>query len=53
MSNERARTAGLTLTDPAVTVSDVRAWVCGRDLPLALSPAREAELIHLARRQAM
>ena len=53
VSNERARTAGLTLTDPAVTLSDVRAWVRGRNVPPALSPAREAELIRLARRQAM
>ena len=48
VSSERAQQAGLTLTDPAVTARDVRAWLAGRDLPLALSPEREAELIRVA-----
>lgn len=51
VSNERARVAGLTLTDPEVTARNVRAWLRGRDETLALSPEREAELIHMARRQ--
>ena len=49
VSNERALEAGLTLTDPAVTLRDVRAWLAGRELRLPLSPEREAELIRLAR----
>lgn len=51
VSNEHARAAGLTLTDPAVTAHDVRAWLQGKDLPLALSPEREAALIRSARQQ--
>lgn len=49
VSNERARTAGLTLTAPEVTARDTRAWIQGRDLTPALSPEREAELIRIAR----
>jgi 2'-hydroxyisoflavone reductase len=52
VSNERALAAGLTLTDPRATLQDVRAWLAGQDLPLALSPEREAELISKARRPA-
>jgi 2'-hydroxyisoflavone reductase len=48
VSNERACAAGLTLTDPAVTVRDMQAWLLGRELTPALSPEREAELISLA-----
>lgn len=51
VSNERARAAGLTLTDPEVTAQDVRRWLQGQDLPLALSPEREAALIRSAREQ--
>ena len=51
VSNERARSVGLTLTEPAITVRDVRAWLSGQDLPLALSPAREQELIRRALQQ--
>jgi 2'-hydroxyisoflavone reductase len=50
VSNERARAAGLSLTDPAVTLRDMRVWMQGKDLPAGLSPAREAELIRLSRR---
>ena len=50
VSNERARAAGLTLTDPEVTMQYLQAWMPGRNLPLALSPEREIELIRLARR---
>jgi len=49
VSNERARAAGLTLTDPALTAEDTRAWIRGKELIPALSPEREAELIRLAR----
>lgn len=49
VSNERARRAGLNLTDPDVTVRDMRAWILGRRLTPALSPQREAELIRNAR----
>lgn len=52
VSNERARAAGLTLTDPEATARDVRAWLQGQDLPLALTPEREASLIRSARQQA-
>ena len=45
VSNARAKTAGLALTDPAVSVSDMRAWLDGREFIAALPPAREAELI--------
>jgi 2'-hydroxyisoflavone reductase len=49
VSNERAREAGLKLTDPEVTVRDTCLWLAGRQLPPALSPQREAELIRSAR----
>jgi hypothetical protein len=47
----RARAAGLTLTDPAVTAKDTRDWILGKDLTLALSPEREADLIRIARQE--
>ena len=50
VSNERAREAGLVLTDPAITARDVRASSAGADLSEALSAEREAELIGIARR---
>lgn len=50
VSAERARMAGLTLTDPEVTVKDMRASIQGSRLIPALSPEREAELIRLSRR---
>jgi 2'-hydroxyisoflavone reductase len=49
VSNERARTAGLTLTDSESTVRNTRAWIQGRNLPPALSPKCEAELIRITR----
>ena len=49
VSNERARTAGLSLTGPEVTMTDTRACLLGRELTPALSPEREAELIRVAR----
>ena len=50
VSSARSRAAGLTLTDPAITVRDTCAWSLGMDVPLSLSPEREAELIRTARR---
>jgi 2'-hydroxyisoflavone reductase len=49
VSNEKARTAGLSLTDSEVTLRDSRAWMEGREHTLALSPEREAELIGMFR----
>lgn len=48
VSIERAQNAGLTLTDPEVTVRDTRNWLEGRNLTLSLSPEREAQLIRIA-----
>lgn len=49
VSNEQAMAAGLTLTDPEVTVNDVRTWLVNADLSPALSREREAELISICR----
>src|SRR5262245_61984483 len=49
VSNEKATRAGLTLTDPEITVKDTRAWLQGRNFTSALSPEVEAKLIHIAR----
>lgn len=49
VSSERARAAGLTLTDPAITARDTRAWSLGAGLAPALSSEREAELTRAAR----
>lgn len=49
--NERARAAGLTLTDPETTLRDVRAWGLGKNLTPLLSPEREAELLWIARNE--
>jgi 2'-hydroxyisoflavone reductase len=49
VSNERARAAGLTLTDPEVTARDMRAWIAGKHLTPMFSPEREGELIRIAR----
>lgn len=48
VSNQRAMAAGLTLTDPEVTVRDVRTWLRGRRPSAGLPPEREAELIRIA-----
>jgi 2'-hydroxyisoflavone reductase len=48
VSNERARAAGLTLTDPEVSVRDMRAWISVRDQTPTFSPEKEAELIRIA-----
>ncbi len=49
VSSEKAQGAGLTLTDPAISLSDMREWIAGRNQPLALSRERERELIAVAR----
>jgi 2'-hydroxyisoflavone reductase len=49
VSNERATKAGLTLTDPEITVKDTRAWLLDRKFTPALSPEIEAKLINIAR----
>jgi 2'-hydroxyisoflavone reductase len=45
VDNSSAVQAGLTLTDPAITVRDVRTWLVNRDLPPALSSELEDQLI--------
>ena len=49
VSNERARAAGLTLTEPEVTLRDVRESLRGREPTAALSAQREAALIAMSR----
>ena len=49
VSHRRARAAGLTLTDPAVTANDLRSWILGQHLPPMPLPEKEAELIKIAR----
>jgi len=53
VSSERARAAGLALTDPEATARDMQVWLAGRNPPDALPPAREAELIREARRRGL
>ena len=48
VSNAKSLAACLKLTDPAVTVSDTRTWLIGRESTPALSPEREAELLAAA-----
>jgi 2'-hydroxyisoflavone reductase len=48
VSNERAITAGLTLTDPAMSIRDMQTWMKGRAWSPALDPAIEQRLIRLA-----
>ncbi|WP_161881514.1 SDR family oxidoreductase [Deinococcus alpinitundrae] len=45
VSNARAVTAGLILTDPATTARDTQAWSRNRELPYAITPEREAQLL--------
>ncbi|HEU4327529.1 MAG TPA: NAD-dependent epimerase/dehydratase family protein [Roseiflexaceae bacterium] len=49
VSSELAQAAGLSVTDPALTAADTRTWLQGQQLPPALPPEREAELIRQAR----
>lgn len=51
VSNERARAGGLTLTDPATTAADTRAWLEEVAFPPALSLELETKLIQLARQR--
>jgi 2'-hydroxyisoflavone reductase len=48
-SSERARAAGLTLTDPEITARETWSWLKDRNEPLKLAPEREAELIRRSR----
>lgn len=48
VSNERAVGAGLTLTDPAITVQQTREWLTKSNLAPVLSTERELELIRMA-----
>ena len=48
VSNERAVGMGLTVTDPRVTVNNVRIGVLDHTLPNALTADREAELIGIS-----
>jgi hypothetical protein len=50
VNNERARAAGLMLTDPAATMRNIRAWA-RKNLAPAISPEQEKELIRIARIQ--
>ena len=52
VSADQAISMGLKLTDPEVTVNDMRNWMLGRTLTPALSPEREMELISMARHAA-
>jgi 2'-hydroxyisoflavone reductase len=53
VSNERAVAAGLTLTDPAVTVRNTRNWLPKCGLTPALAAEREAKLIREALQRAL
>lgn len=45
VANARAVAAGLTLSDPAVTARDTRAWSAGVPQKVFLTPEREAEVL--------
>ncbi|GAA5533778.1 SDR family oxidoreductase [Deinococcus aluminii] len=45
MSSERARAAGLTLSDPLTTARDTRNWSAGRPQKTFLTREREAEVL--------
>ncbi|AIZ46309.1 NAD-dependent epimerase [Deinococcus radiopugnans] len=45
VDNTRAVTAGLTLSDPAVTAQETREWSKNADLEYALTPEREREIL--------
>jgi 2'-hydroxyisoflavone reductase len=49
VSHDRASAAGLALTDPQVTIADVREWLRANPVPPALSPEREHDLIARSR----
>jgi len=47
VSNERARAAGLTLTDPVTTARDTRAWSSGRPHKTFLTREQETQVLTL------
>lgn len=49
VSHDRASAAGLALTDPQVTITDVREWLRAHPVPPALKPELERDLIARAR----
>jgi 2'-hydroxyisoflavone reductase len=49
VSSARAQAAGLKLTAPEITATDVKAWCRGRPYVPALPTEREADLLRLAR----
>jgi 2'-hydroxyisoflavone reductase len=49
VDNSRALQVGLSLTDPATTVRDVRTWLAEHDLPPALPRQLEVQLIRNSR----
>lgn len=49
ISTDRARAAGLELTEPARTLDSVRAWLGGRGVEMPFSSPREAEVLARAR----
>jgi 2'-hydroxyisoflavone reductase len=50
VSNEKARKSGLMVTDPGITVGDVRTWMREKEPPAMLASEREMSLIRAARR---
>jgi 2'-hydroxyisoflavone reductase len=51
ISSERAQMAGLTLTDPKITLRDTKISIDEMECNPPLSPEREAELIRLTKRR--
>ena len=49
VSHDRASAAGLALTDPQITIADVREWLRANPVPPALSPELERDLIARSR----
>jgi 2'-hydroxyisoflavone reductase len=49
VSNEKARSAGLVVSDPQITVRDTQAWLAGREFVPNLSADVEADLIRNVR----
>ncbi len=47
--NAKAQAAGLTLTDPALTLKDMRVALAGKEIAVSFSPQRERELIRVSR----
>jgi 2'-hydroxyisoflavone reductase len=49
VNNEAARNAGLVLTEPEITMRQVRGSIAGKNLTPALSPGTEKKLIRLSK----